>query len=472
MKNISDIGIIGLGVMGKSLALNMARKQIGISVFNRHLPEKEERIASTLMDENKDLSSLRGFDALGNFMESLKSPKSILIMVTAGDAVDHVIDDIEPFLEEGDIIIDGGNSHYRDTERRQKGLFPQGIHFLGLGISGGEEGALNGPSLMPGGNSEAYKKVEAILRKVAAVDKNGSPCISYLGDGGAGHFVKMIHNGIEYAEMQLLAETYDLLKNVFNLSNDEIADFFHTTVTEYKGGFLSEITEQIFRYKEEEHYLVDKILDQSGHKGTGRWSVDASLEYGVASPTITLALYARFVSSDKARREALAEHYFEKIPPLIFSREHGRKIQQALYVSRLINHIIGFDLISKAAGENLYDLSLSEVARVWTNGCIIRSGLMEELVDILHESRDLFENDKIKVGIKDGRGSLADVLHIGFQNHCALPVMSSALNYLNSMTRASSTANLIQAQRDFFGAHTYQRIDMPDTEFFHTDWKK
>lgn len=468
----SEFGIIGLGVMGKSLALNLASKGVKLSVYNRNIPGKEENIAQNLVQEYPQYE-LQGFEDLEAFVDSLASPKKILLMITAGEAVDQQIEALLPGLKAGDVILDGGNSFYKDSSRRTRLLANENIHFLGTGVSGGEEGALKGPSIMPGGTLEGFNLVKNYLDLIAAKDKNGQPCATFIGEEGAGHFVKMVHNGIEYAEMQLLAEVYAFLRNFLQLSVPEIVSILQSWQKSDLGSYLLEITIDILQYHEDGTLLLDKILDQAEQKGTGWLSAATALEYGVPYDVLAQAVMARSMSANKSERVKAAQYFGQQTIP--YSGDKQALILSLKNVYRLvryINHDNGFELIKAVSQKNNWILNLSELSRIWTNGCIIRSTLMEELVHVFnHESRILFATD-FKENILSGKKALAEVLTAAIQADLALPVMSSAHTYLLSQLTANSSANLIQAQRDYFGAHTYQRTDAESGQYFHTNWKK
>ncbi|WP_339649988.1 NADP-dependent phosphogluconate dehydrogenase, partial [uncultured Salegentibacter sp.] len=464
-------GLIGLGVMGKSLALNLLSKNINVSVFNRQIPGLEENIAKNFVQQNAEKYTFQGFDDLEQFISSLARPRKILLMVNAGAAVDAVIESLLPLLEKGDIITDGGNSHYKDTWRREKMLREQGIHFIGCGISGGEEGALKGPSIMPGGSAEAYKQMGPLLEKIAAKDKTGNPCCTHIGPDGSGHFVKMVHNGIEYGEMQLIAEIYHFLRFYTKSSPETIADLFETWNKEMKS-YLLEISVDILRKKENEDFLIDKILDAAKQKGTGGWSTNAALELGVPLDTITAAVLARNISGMKEIRVNASNLYRNENNQSGKLEEIKDELFQAYKTASIINHAVGYDLLRVASSEYNWNLNLSEISRVWTNGCIIRSGLMENLVDIFKDSNNhLLLNKNIISEIEKNQASLTKTVSIALQSGFAVPVLSTATNYLLNFTSAQNSANMIQAQRDYFGAHTYERTDKPRGEFFHTQWK-
>lgn len=468
-KAYSEIGLVGLGVMGKSLALNMAENGIKVSVFNRQLDKIEVDIARKFSEENSEQFDLPWFEELEPFVQSLETPRSIFLMVNAGKAVDAVIEGLIPFLESGDLIIDGGNSHYTDTVRREKELKEKEILFMGVGISGGEEGARKGPSIMPGGPKPSYDRAGGFLEKIAAKDKNGNPCCTYIGPDGAGHFTKMLHNGIEYGEMQLIAEFYHYLRFFANKSPEAIAGIFEGWNRSMKS-YLLEVSIAVLHRNENGAALIDKILDAARQKGTGGWSTNAALELGVPFDTITAAVMARNISARKEDRVA-AEELYGKLQNTVVDSS-SEDLFQAYRLGSIINHAVGFDLLLQASKSYEWDLNLSEIARIWTNGCIIRSAFMENLIDIFRRnpSNNLLMNKDMASEVKDGRPILLQVLGESFQAGCPMPVLSAAANYLLGFTSGQSSANMIQAQRDYFGAHTYERTDEPRGNFFHTNW--
>ncbi|MDX1543196.1 MAG: NADP-dependent phosphogluconate dehydrogenase [Christiangramia sp.] len=466
-----EMGIIGLGVMGRSLALNMAENGIRVAVYNREVSGEEEGIARNFHEEHKSFYHFPWFNDLKAFVDHLPKPRNILLMVKAGKPVDSVISELVPLLDEGDLLIDAGNSHYKDTERRLKNLQDRKILFLGTGISGGEEGARKGPSIMPGGSKEAFQRIEINLNLIAARDKNGKPCCSYIGPGGSGHFVKMLHNGIEYGEMQLIAEFYHFMRYYLNLKPTEISSIFNkwnTTLNSY----LLEISAGILQKSEKGSLILDKILDVAGQKGTGGWSTQAALDLGIPLDTITAAVMARNISANKERRAIAGK---------VYNSEVGDKaevsIKQQLFDAfkavQIINHVTGFDLLYQASTEYHWNMNLSEIARIWTNGCIIRSGFMESLVEILKDnpSSHILMNPQIITEIKSYKESLSEVVAEAIKLDCPMPVSSAAINYFNNFTSAQSSANMIQAQRDYFGAHKYERTDGERGKFYHTQWK-
>ncbi|MEM7187206.1 MAG: NADP-dependent phosphogluconate dehydrogenase [Bacteroidota bacterium] len=456
-------GIIGLGVMGSSLAKNIAGKGISLSVYNRTAPG-EEKVVLDFLDE-MDLEHVQGHLRLVDFVGSLALPRKIMIMVSAGPAVDAVLQQLQPLLDPGDVVIDGGNSHYQDTQRRATHLAKDLVHFLGIGVSGGEEGALTGPSMMAGGAADAYSIVREVLESMAAKDANKLPCVSLLGPDGSGHFVKTLHNGIEYAEMQLLAECYDLLRS--KRSNEEIANIFDG----WRGGgldsFLLNITVDILRFKDGKDYLLDKILDVAGSKGTGTWSSQAALQLGVPATMIQAAVNARFLSSMNDKRKEYNELRTHNSTDGSIDAE---ALKQAYTMARIINFHEGFRILKAASQEYGWDFDLSEIARVWTEGCIIKSAMMQQLTGVLKQTDDIFRVTSFRDALKNS-SALRVTLQYGVSNQVPTPCLSAAMQYWLSISSESLPANLIQAQRDYFGAHTYKRNDRPSSEDFTTNWK-
>lgn len=469
---MAEFGIIGLGVMGKSLALNLAAKNIRVAIYNRQVPEKEVDIAKTILAENPTFKNMSGFDDLEEFVQTLEKPRKILLMIYAG-AIDAQLETLAPLLDQGDVVIDGGNSFYKDTTRRTNLLAEKGIYFVGTGISGGEEGARKGPSIMPGGPIQGYELIAGYLELIAARDKFDQPCSTYIGPDGAGHFVKMVHNSIEYAEMQALAEAYYLARYYLQLSPEEIASIFSEWQAGGQDSYLLEITIDILKKMEDGELLLDKIQDQAEQKGTGGWSVGAALEHGVPYSPLAEAVMARAISSKKAKRVKAAESYGHQL-----GHSHADKedflysLKKAYESTRIINHEVGFNLMKEVSDQLEWELNLSETARIWTNGCIIRSELMEEMVNIYQSHSSLLDAPQIGSALKANQESFAEVISQGLKNGFALPVMSAALNHFLGYITADSPANLIQAQRDYFGAHTYQRRDAQQGQYFHTTWKE
>ncbi len=470
LMSTSEFGLYGLGVMGKSLSRNLARNGFSLSLFNRYVKGSEENVATVFISEYKELSSAKGFQDVQEFVDSLSTPRKIFLMVQAGSITDQVIDELVPYLNKGDVLIDGGNSNYKDTERRVKKLSEYDIHFLGCGVSGGEEGALNGPSIMPGGKKEAYELVSVYLEAIAANDTYNKPCCSFVGNGGAGHFVKMVHNGIEYAEMQLLAEVYQFLRFAAGLNPGEIADILEGWRDGDLDSYLLEITVDILRKKEGKEYLIDYILDKAGNKGTGSWTTVAAAELGVPATMISSALFARYLSAFKEERTIASFMYEGKVPiPGAISPED---IGKAYQLARVVNHHQGIHLISTASKEYGWDLNLPELARIWTNGCIIRSQLMEYLVFILQETDRILFDERTQKAVSDSRPHLDEFVIESFKAGLDSPCFTAAANFLNGYSSITSSANIIQAQRDYFGAHSYKRTDDPDGPSHHTEWKR
>lgn len=470
LKPSPSLGLIGLGVMGKSLARNFAAKGIQLSLYNRHVPNKEEKVAENFISGFEELSNAKGFEDLLPFVNSLERPRAIFIMVNAGAATDMVISSLQPFLDEGDIIMDGGNAHYLDTERRIKDLSKSGMQFLGVGVSGGEEGALNGPSIMPGGQSDVYKHVQAILEVIAAKDSDGNACCTHIGNGGAGHYVKMIHNGIEYAEMQLITEVYDLMRFHLGMEVPAIVAQFDAWNAGPLQSYLLEISAKILRTKEGDQYLIDLILDRAGQKGTGGWSTTAALSIGQPFDTIASAVMARNLSAQKTTRMAANKAYSFSKDGNDFTLEI-EDLKKAYKAARIINHAIGLETIKVASSTYNWNINLSELTRVWTNGCIIRSQLMEGLVDWLKDDTHthiLLQGDVVEL-LKGTQSAFAKTMSQAALYSAAMPTMSAAFNYFNGFVTGDSATHMVQAQRDFFGAHTYERKDK--TGNFHTHWE-
>jgi 6-phosphogluconate dehydrogenase len=463
------MGVIGMGVMGKSLALNLAEKGVPVSLYNRFVAGKEEGIAQKVVDENPEFSNMLAFEDLQKFVDSLEKPRRILMMIPAGAAIDAQLDTLIPLLEKDDLVIDGGNSFYLDSDRRVTRLKELDMHFLPMGVSGGEEGARKGPSIMPGGNAEGYAMVADFLGRISAKDKNGKPCVTYVGPGGSGHFIKMVHNSIEYGEMQVLAELVHLLRFGFGCSPEKVSEIFSEWGKGELKSFLLEITADLLLFKEDDELLLDKILDQAGQKGTGAWSLTTALEYGVPYSPLAESVNARGVSGEKAMRVDFSktfQHEFVKVEGSL--EEWLPKIKAAYSLAKIINHEVGFRLMKTVSDTKGWSLNFNEIARIWTNGCIIRSGLMEMISADYSDS--FFEISGVKEQVISGRKDLAALVGLGLTHGFALPVMSAGINYLLGRITAESSASVIQAQRDYFGAHTYQRKDDPSGKFYHTDW--
>jgi len=456
--------------MGQNLARNVAHKGFPIAVHNRTTVKTED-----FLKEHGSEGDIVGSTSAEDFVSKLTPPRAIMIMVKAGKPVDDVIEELKPFLNKGDLLIDGGNSLFTDTERRVKELEAEGFGFIGTGVSGGEEGALNGPSIMPGGSRDAYKVVEPIFTKISA-QVDGTPCCTYIGEGGSGHYVKMVHNGIEYADMQLIAEAYDLLKNGAGLSNDELHEVFSKWNEGDLDSFLIEITTQIFARRDDEDseaYLVDKVLDKAAQKGTGKWTSQSSLDLGSPVTAITEAVFSRFLSALKDQRVAAS-----KVLPgptggtIDGDREQFiNDVRDALYASKVVAYAQGFDQMLAAAKEHGWNLNPGEIATIWRGGCIIRARFLDRIKDAYDATPDLanlllapYFTEAVRVGQDGWRRVIAQAANLGIP----VPAFSSALAYYDGYRRERLPANLIQAQRDFFGAHTYERIDRPGS--FHSNW--
>ena len=464
-----SFGVIGLAVMGENIALNVERNGFPIAVYNRSREKTDAFMAQRAGGRNVKAA----FD-LKEFVGSLERPRKILVMVKAGKPVDAVIEQLKPLLDEGDIIIDGGNSLYEDTERRTRELEPQGFRFIGMGVSGGEEGALNGPSLMPGGTESSYEYLSPILTKIAAQVDDG-PCVAYCGPGGAGHYVKMVHNGIEYGDMQLIAEAYDLLKNLGGLDHKQLHEVFaEWNTTDELNSFLIEITADIFPYIDESTGLplVDLILDAAGQKGTGRWTAVNALELGVAIPTIGAAVNARIMSSYKQERVAASKQISGPSGKYQGqTKEFITMVRDALYCSKICSYAQGMALLAKASQEYNYNLNLGEMARIWKGGCIIRAGFLNKIKKAFDENSSLANlllAPEFKQTILDRQNAWREVVSTAAKLGIPVPAFSASLDYFDSYRRERLPQNLTQAQRDYFGAHTYQRTDKEGT--FHTEW--
>ncbi len=461
--DLSEFGVLGLGVMGKSLAKNCLNKGISLAVYNR-ISDSETNVVSEFLDECSG-QKIKGFTALPTFVEQLSKPRRILMMVAA-PAVDMVIDEIITLLDPGDVLIDGGNSFYKHTEQRTQRCEEHNIHFIGLGVSGGEFGALHGPSMMAGGSKRGYEKSKVILQSISAKDSINQSCINFFGNYGAGHFIKMVHNGIEYAEMQLLAELYTVL----DLPNEKIAQLFEVWNDGPLSSYLLEITIDILRFRDEtgDGYLIDKIIDVASGKGTGVWTGRAALQYGVVGTMTQAAVNARLLSANKEQRQSLAK---KANKPASLKSLDPNIAKEAYAFARIINHFQGFELIKLACLEYGWEYNPSEIARVWTNGCIIRSELMQSLVSLFSKTVSPLEHSETVQQLEQLFPNGAQLIQLGLQNRVPLPCHSAAVQYWLQITQGESPANLIQAQRDYFGSHGYQRTDAsPDTNFT-THWK-
>ncbi|MCG3417998.1 NADP-dependent phosphogluconate dehydrogenase [Oceanobacillus jordanicus] len=464
-----QIGVIGLAVMGKNLALNIESRGYSVAVFNRS-PEKTE----AFLNEEAKGKNFVGSTTIEEFVQSLEKPRKIMLMVKAGPATDATIESLKPHLEKGDILIDGGNTLFEDTIRRNKSLSESGIHFIGTGVSGGEEGALKGPSIMPGGQKEAYDLVAPIFEAIAA-KVDGDSCTTYIGPDGAGHYVKMVHNGIEYGDMQLISEAYFILKHVLGLDAQEL----HEVFTEWNKGeldsYLIEITADIFTKNDEEtgKPMVDVILDKAGQKGTGKWTSKNALDLGVPLPLITESVFARYISSLKEER-VHASGVISGPTPKAYEgdkKELIEAIRKALYMSKICSYAQGFAQMRAQSEENGWDLNYGDIAMIWRGGCIIRAHFLQKIKDAYDrdpELKNLLLDPYFKEIVEGYQSALREVVAVAIKNGIAVPTLSSAVAYFDSYRSEDLPANLIQAQRDYFGAHTFERKDKEGV--FHHSW--
>lgn len=464
-----QIGVVGLAVMGKNLAWNIESRGYSVSVYNRSADKTD-----LMVEESKGKNIVPTY-SVEEFVNSLEKPRKILLMVKAGEATDKTIDSLLPLLDDDDILIDGGNTNYLDTIRRNKALAESGVNFIGMGVSGGEVGALTGPSLMPGGQEAAYHKVSDILESISAKAKDGKPCVTYIGPNGAGHYVKMVHNGIEYADMQLIAESYIMMKDLLGMSHKEISKTFKSWNAGELESYLIEITGDIFtKLDEDGEPLVEKIMDKAGQKGTGKWTSINALELGAPLTIITESVFARFISSLKDQRVNASKVL--NGPSAAFDgnkEEFLEKIRRALYMSKICSYAQGFDQMKTASKINEWNLQLGDLAMIWREGCIIRAQFLQKIKDAYDNDnnlQNLLLDGYFKDIVTEYQSALRDVVATGIQNGVALPGFSASINYYDSYRTENLPANLIQAQRDYFGAHTYQRKDQEGT--FHTQWTK
>lgn len=467
--DVFDFGMLGLGVMGRNLAWNIADHGFSVSVWNRELEILDEVLAQS---EGK----LHGTRTIEQFVGSLKRPRRIMVMITAGKAVDAVLSALIPLLQPGDIVIDGGNSFFEDTEKREERLLAHGLRYFGVGVSGGEEGARHGPSLMPGGDAQTYEELRPIFEAIAARTDSGS-CVAYMGPGGAGHFVKMVHNGIEYADMQMLAEGYDILRRIGGFEPPALAETFARWNRGPLESFLVEITAQIFRVADprREGWLIDRVLDKAGQKGTGRWTAEVALKLGVSVPSIAAAIDARVLSSMKEERQAAeATLRGPETPPIAIDPAIlASKVQDALYAGKITAYAQGMALIAAAAEDFEWHVSLRETARIWKGGCIIRARLLDTIMDAYERNStlpNLLLDQAIAARVHGTQAAWREVTSLALSQGVPVAALASGLAYYDSYRKAQLPQNLTQAQRDAFGAHTYRRVDTPESESFHTDW--
>lgn len=465
----ADIGLIGLAVMGQNLVLNMADHNFTVSVFNRTVEKVDDFVKGPAKGK-----SIIGTKSIEEFVKSLKRPRKMMLMIKAGKAVDDFIEKLTPLLEKGDIIIDGGNSHYPDSQRRYETLKEKGILFVGAGISGGEEGARHGPSIMPGGNPDAWPLIKPIFQAIAAKSDN-EPCCDWVGEGGAGHFVKMVHNGIEYGDMQLICEAFHLLKDVAKFDYAKISDTFTKWNQGELDSYLIEITSHIFKTNDEDKKpLLDKILDVAGQKGTGKWTAISALDFGMPVTLIGEAVFARFLSSLKEERISASKQLqgpqdkFDGKPD-----PFAEQVQHALYASKIISYAQGFMLMKKASEEYKWNLNYGSIALMWRGGCIIRSRFLGDIKKAFKTNpklENLLLDDFFKKEVSRTQLNWRKVVAQGAKLGIPMPCFTTALSFYDGYRTETLPANLLQAQRDYFGAHTYERVDQPRGKFFHTNW--
>ena len=471
MKELSDIGLVGLAVMGENLVLNMESKGFRVSVFNRTV-EKVDKF----MEGRGKGKNIYGAHSLEDFVQSLKAPRRVFLMVKAGQPVDDFIEKLIPVLDPGDIIIDGGNSHFPDTARRTAYVESKGLLYVGTGVSGGEEGALKGPSMMPGGSPAAWPHVKSIFQGICAHVEGGSPCCDWVGEGGAGHFVKMVHNGIEYGDIQLICECYQIMKDILGMTNEEM----HETFAEWNKGdldsYLVEITRDILAKKDEDgRYVLDYILDTAGQKGTGKWTAIAALDQGVPLTLIGESVFARCLSAQKEERVA-ASKILEGPKPVKFTGDRAaflEDLRKALFAAKVVSYAQGYALMRAAAKEYGWNLNYGGIALMWRGGCIIRSvflGKIKEAFDKNPAIANILLDPYFSGKLAEAQQGWRNVLCAAMQNGVPAPCMTAGLQYYDGYRTERLPANLLQAQRDFFGAHTYERTDKPRGEFFHTNW--
>ncbi len=468
MTELCDLGVMGLAVMGANLARNAARKGFGVALYNRH----GERTDQLMKDHGHEGRFTPSKDVAA-FVASLSRPRVMIIMVRAGKPVDDVIAELEPHLEEGDIVIDGGNSLFSDTDRRFAALKEKNLRFIGMGVSGGEEGALEGPSMMPGGERSAYDRIAPMVTKMAA-QVEGTPCAAYIGSGGAGHYVKMVHNGIEYADMQLITEAYDLFKTVYGLDASAVAGIFEAWKTSDLDSYLVDITAEVLKKRDAKTggALVDSIVDEAEQKGTGRWTAANALDLGVPLTVITEAVYARALSGRRKLRgeaEKLLPH--EQPKSLTAAQADIDAMRDALYASKIVAYAQGFEQMTAASKDYGWDLKLGEVATIWRGGCIIRARFLNRITDAYrdgHAIPNLILEDYFRDAVLKAEPAWRRVVALAVEHGVAIPAFSSSLSYFDGLRRSRGPANLLQGLRDYFGAHTYRRLDAEGS--FHTRW--
>lgn len=466
----AEIGLIGLAVMGENLVMNMESKGYTVAVYNRSM----DKVIRFVNGRGKG-KGIIGCKSLSELVESLKRPRKVMLMIRAGEAVDQMIAQLIPFLEPGDILIDGGNSYFKDTIRRERELREKGLFYIGTGVSGGEDGALNGPCLMPGGSKEAWKAVEPVFTAISAKVDGETPCCSWIGESGAGHFVKMVHNGIEYGDMELICEAYQLMRDGLGMDNEAIYETFAQWNKTELDSYLMEITRDIMHFRDENgEVVVEKILDVAGQKGTGKWTIEASLEESVPVTLISEAVFARCLAAMKQERIKASTLYQKKYDRIQENAEEFvEAIREGLYASKIVSYAQGYALMRGAADHYNWELDYGNIALIWRGGCIIRStflGKIKEAYDRDVNLPNLILDPYFKSAISNCLKSWRKVVAASAMSGIPLPAMSAALSWFDSYTCEKLPANLLQAQRDYFGAHTYERVDRPRGEVFHTNW--
>ena len=461
---VSQFGVVGTGVMGRNLALNILDKGVSVAAWNL-----EPELLARAVAESGD--RLVPADSLASLVAQLEKPRRILMMIKAGKPVDIVLDQLAPLLDADDIVIDGGNSHFADTQRREKAWADRGLHFVGMGVSGGEEGARLGPSLMPGGSTHAYGHLAPVLTAIAATSEHG-PCVTHCGPDGAGHFVKIVHNGIEYADMQAIAEAYDLLKRVGSLDNDRLAATFAAWNDGPLESFLIDITGQILGKRDGQRYLVDDVLDKADQKGTGRWTAQIALDLGVSTPSIAAAIDARVLSSQKSEREH-ASGLIDAPPAISAPGNLVELVHDALFATKVASYAQGLDLIHHGSVANSWGIDCAEIARIWTAGCIIRARFLESIMAAYRNQPDctnLLTHNNVLAQLAPCIPALRSTVALAAMAGIPTFAMNASLAYIDTMRTVRLPQNLTQAQRDAFGAHTYKRLSDPDGPSVHTDW--
>ncbi|HEX7419541.1 MAG TPA: NADP-dependent phosphogluconate dehydrogenase, partial [Thermoanaerobaculia bacterium] len=466
----AQFGMIGLAVMGRNLALNVEEHGFPVAVWDR-----EPEVVDAFLSENRG-KKFTGTKSLQDLVKAIERPRRIMMMIKAGSPVDQTIEKLAPLLEDGDVIIDGGNSWFKDTQERTKRLEPKKLHFVGSGVSGGEEGARLGPSLMPGGSDHSWQAIQPVFEKIAAISDSG-PCVTHVGPDGAGHFVKMVHNGIEYGDMQLIAEAYEMLRRGLGMKASELADVFDEWNHGTLESFLIEITAKIFRVKDDESGapLVAKVLDKAGQKGTGKWTAQVALDLAVPIPTIAAAIDARVLSSMKDERVVAGKVFSApRVTPPSDRKQFIADVHDALYASKICSYAQGMALIQAGSAEWKWNVDMREMARIWKAGCIIRAKFLDSIMRAYERKRDLpnlLLDDEFKSAVTKSQPSWRRAVTFAQSNGIAVPALSSSLAYFDSYRSAELPQNLTQAQRDYFGSHTYQRNDKgADAPFVHTDW--